>query len=276
MSKAFLGSSFDIHGGGRDLVFPHHENEIAQSESANEKSYASYWIHSGLLTIDKQKMSKSLGNHLTIRDFLKSWHPEVLRLSFIERHYSSNIDFSAKVFAHSRRRLLYFYETLQHLETRSAKDIPNQGNTQAKMPFDPKEFRDEFHKAMSDDFNTAAAIVAINRLFRLSNQLISEKPSAINITTTQKVLSLIRELASALGLFQNETKNTLDQLKRQVLPELGISEEDIVRAIIERSIARQSKQWEQSDRIRDELLAKGITLCDDVNTTTWSIKNHEE
>ncbi|MCX6129598.1 MAG: cysteine--tRNA ligase [Proteobacteria bacterium] len=113
MAKMYLGASFDIHGGGRDLVFPHHENEIAQSEAANGCNYARYWIHSGLLTINKQKMSKSLGNHILIHDFVKRFPGEVLRLAYLQYHYSSNVDFTEQTFRQAARRLLYFYESLQ-------------------------------------------------------------------------------------------------------------------------------------------------------------------
>ena len=115
MAKNSLGDNFDIHGGGRDLVFPHHENEIAQSESANQCSYANIWVHSGLLTIEKQKMSKSLGNHILIQDFLKKWAPEVLRLAYLNQQYSSNSDFSENVFKSCARKLLYYYESLHLL-----------------------------------------------------------------------------------------------------------------------------------------------------------------
>ncbi len=116
MSRRYLGDTFDIHGGGRDLIFPHHENEIAQSEAANGSTFAKYWIHSGLMTIDKQKMSKSLGNSITVKQFLAKWHREVLLLGFMQNHYRSNIDFSESVFRDCKRRLLYYYECLAALD----------------------------------------------------------------------------------------------------------------------------------------------------------------
>ena len=121
MAKKHLGDTFDIHGGGRDLVFPHHENEIAQSESANSCTYCNYWVHSGLLTINKQKMSKSLGNHILISDFVSKYPGEVLRLAYLQYHYSSNVDFSEAVFNNCLKKLLYFYETLQDLDLIAAK-----------------------------------------------------------------------------------------------------------------------------------------------------------
>ncbi len=275
MSKALLGASFDIHGGGRDLVFPHHENEIAQSESANDAPYASCWIHSGLMTIEKQKMSKSLGNHITIRDFLKSWPAEVLRLSFVERHYSSNIDFSQKVFTTSRRRLLYYYETLAQLAKWLDKAASPEKGPFAEG-FSYEEHREAFHQAMSDDFNTCAAIVEINRLFRLANQVIASKKSAAKWNTIAACHTLIHEFGDVLGLFKSDPDTIIDQLKKQVLPELGVTEEEINEAIADRKKARDEKNWQKSDEIRDQLLAKGIELRDDVNTTTWSIKHQEE
>ncbi|NDE17689.1 cysteine--tRNA ligase, partial [bacterium] len=173
MSKEYLGNSFEIHGGGRDLVFPHHENEIAQSESANKAPYASCWMHCGLLTIEKQKMSKSLGNHITIQDFLKSWTPEVLRFGILQYHYSSNVDFSKAVFQQCHRRLLYFYETLDLLNQMAPEKV--------SAPADPLNHHwliGEFHKAMSDDFNTAAALASLNKAMKAGRELAAGKKSA--------------------------------------------------------------------------------------------------
>ena len=154
MSKMYLGDHFDIHGGGRDLVFPHHENEIAQSESANNCCYANIWMHSGLLTINKQKMSKSLGNHLFIKDFVKQYPGEVLRLAYLSHHYTSNVDFSEEVFKQCTERLLYFYETLEALDELAQKA----SEKTLAQGHNPEDVTKSFHKEMENDFGTVGAL----------------------------------------------------------------------------------------------------------------------
>jgi cysteinyl-tRNA synthetase len=171
MAKAYLGETFEIHGGGRDLVFPHHENEIAQSESANGKPFAKHWLHNGLLTINKQKMSKSLGNHLLIRDAVKRWPAEVIRLGIVSAHYSSNVDFSEQMFQMLFQRLNYYYSTLVALDEVAAGAAPD-SSVAGLSEYDPERVREQFHEAMCDDFNTAVALAGINAAFRRANELV--------------------------------------------------------------------------------------------------------
>lgn len=268
MAKKFLGDSFDIHGGGRDLVFPHHENEIAQSEAANGCDYATSWIHSGLVTIDKQKMSKSLGNHISIKDFLTKWPAEVLRLSYLERSYGSNIDFSDEVFRQSRCRLLYFYETLEAL-SKNQKAYDEKVSTMDG--FDPEKEKALFHKAMSDDFNTAKAVAQLGNLFKIANQVLKKKNSDSKNKTLALLLETIKELSSVFNLFKDDASQAIASLKKQLLPELGITEDEINTLIAERKTARENKDWTKSDEARDKLLARGIVLKDDVDKTTWTV-----
>jgi cysteinyl-tRNA synthetase len=267
MSKAVLGESFDIHGGGLDLIFPHHENEMAQSESANCCTYATYWIYSGLLTIDKQKMSKSLGNQIPIKAFLDQWPAEVLRLGYLERHYSSNIDFSERVFMTTRRRLLYYYETLQQLDEISG-DEPS-------APIYPElvklDLIGRFHKAMSDDFNTSLATAEMLQAFKLGNQILKRKADKSRARTAAELAVELRTLGNVLGLFSESPQTFISRLKAQVLPELGMTEAEILHAIDQRNQARAAKEWSESDRIRDSLLAKGIELRDGPQGTGWAI-----
>ncbi len=273
MSKEFLGNSFEIHGGGRDLVFPHHENEIAQSESANKAPYAACWMHCGLLTIDRQKMSKSLGNHITIQDFLKSWSPEVLRLGILQYHYGSNVDFSKSVFQQCHRRLLYFYETLDLLGQMvadggaSATDL---ASTSSHWLFA------DFHKAMSDDFNTAAALGALNKSMKAARELISGKKSPPKIIESSQLLNGIKEVAQVLGLFEAEPKVATRDLKMRLLPELGITEGEIQAAIQRRADARAARDFAAADAARGELLTRGIELRDGTQETQWTVRYTEE
>lgn len=268
MAKQFLGKTFDIHGGGRDLVFPHHENEIAQSESANKCEYANVWIHSGLLTIDKQKMSKSLGNHISINQFLQEWPAEVLKLSYLERHYSSNIDFSNKVFKDGLKKLLYYYETIAELEK-----IAKQDSTQKNylMGFDPEKIRSNFKKQMNDDFGTPSALVEIATVFKTANQILKKKDDTQKFHTAFAILELVKELGKVLNLFHNDASTFIEDLKNRLLPDLHITREEISEKISQRNAARENKDWSLSDQIRDELLAKGIELRDNNSGTNWTI-----
>ncbi|MEY4630520.1 MAG: hypothetical protein RIQ81_640 [Pseudomonadota bacterium] len=266
MSKAYLGNSFEIHGGGRDLVFPHHENEIAQSESANNAPYASCWMHCGLLTIEKQKMSKSLGNHITIQDFLKSWTPEVLRFGILQYHYSSNVDFSKAVFANCHRRLLYFYETLDLLAQMAPERSP--------APADHWLLA-EFNKSMADDFNTAAALAALSKAMKSGRELAAGKKSAPKLVEAAQLRDAILKVGGVLGLFDAEPIAATRDLKMRLLPELGITEAEILSAIKRRADARAAKDFAAADAARNELLARGIELRDGTAGTDWSIRYTE-
>ena len=268
MAKKFLGANFDIHGGGLDLVFPHHENEIAQSESANCCAYANVWMHSGLLTINRQKMSKSLGNFITIKDFLKKWPGEVLRLGYLQNHYSSNIDFSEDIFKSCRKRLLYYYETLKALSDFSGSE---EGYQEAKAKLPISQFREDFHKQMSENFNTSGAIACINEVMKQANQLVKKKKNAENKNTVLCLSKLLSEWGTVLGLFQRDPAVFIESLKMQLLPELGIKKQDIESLLAERWKARQSKDWARSDELRDELRAKGIVINDGTTSSTWTI-----
>lgn len=274
MSKEFLGDTFEIHGGGRDLVFPHHENEIAQSESANAAPYAKYWMHCGLLTIEKQKMSKSLGNHITIQDFLKSWTPEVLRLGILQYHYTSNVDFSKAVFQQCHRRLLYFYETLQLLEETNPESTSiNESN--AKSHGESYWVIEEFHKAMCDDFNTAAAIAVINKAMKSGRELVSGKKTDARKAEVGKLRGAILTIGDVLGLFGQNPAMAARDLKTRLLPELGITEGEIEAAITRRAEARAARDFATADAVRGELLSRGIELRDGAQGTGWGINYTE-
>ena len=269
MAKKYLGTEFDIHGGGRDLVFPHHENEIAQSESANGCDYARYWIHSGLMTINKQKMSKSLGNQITISDFLERWPAEVLRLAFLQQHYTSDVDFSEQVFRDCARRLLYSYETLRILDEIAGANPPD-----APLPegFDPQKVREEFHANMSNDFNTPCALRDLNLTMRRCRDLQSMKKSAGKKAAAAAMAKVLRELFAVQGLLQEDPAAFIEGLKLKILPELGLDTATIDASLEERSAARREKDWQRSDQIRDDLLGKGIEIMDTPGGTRWTIR----
>lgn len=262
MSCKHLGKSFEIHGGGRDLVFPHHENEIAQSEAANDAPYASIWAHSGLLTIDHQKMSKSLGNHISIQKFLQDWPAEVLRLGFLMNHYSSNIDFSQNFFQTCHKRLLYYYEGLVAMDEYA-------GATSSTAD---KGTIESFHAAMSDDFNTVAAISALNKAFKQARELMTGKKNPQKQSEVACIAAAIRETGQVLGLFREEAASHVQSIKLKLLPSLGITEAEIQSAITERKDARAAKDFARGDQVRDQMASRGIELRDTPQGTVWSIK----
>lgn len=277
MSEYYLGKTFDIHGGGRDLIFPHHENEIAQSESANEVPLCNYWLHSGLLTVNKQKMSKSLKNHIYIKDFIKDYPSEVLRYSVLQHHYSSNIDFSKNVFDTALKRLLYYYTTLYQLQKLNNLSIQHHKS----LEIDKSEYKNlnkdkilvNFHKAMSDDFNTSLALADLNNVFKKINDIINNKKLSKSLNIDYHSLyKVIKEVFGVLGLLKEEPIHFIQNAKNQVAKNMGIDIKKIEDMILQRNEARKFKNYALADDIRKQLLDLGIEIMDSKDTTEWSIK----
>ena len=264
MAKRYLGKSFELHGGGRDLVFPHHENEIAQSEAANDAPYANHWLHSGLLTINHQKMSKSLGNQITIQKFLEKWPAEVLRLGFLMNHYQSNADFSQQLFQTCHRRLLYYYEALDSMAQYAEAVAPSDAAKAA--------ITEPFHAAMSDDFNNAAALGVLNKAFKQARDQMTGKKSPQKQADIAASRAALLETGGVLGLFKANATDEILRIKRQILPDLGITEPEIEQAVQRRKDARAAKDFQASDRVRDEMASRGIELRDTPQGTVWSIR----
>jgi cysteinyl-tRNA synthetase len=280
MSQKYLGETLDIHGGGKDLIFPHHENEIAQSEAATGKPFARYWIHNGFVNINKEKMSKSLGNILTIKEILKLWHPEVLRLFFLSHHYRSPVDYSEDSLLDAKTGLDRFYITLHAIQEELQKPISIKQKKGDLTPIESarktvESFQARFEEAMDDDFNTAQALgyfydlqTALNGLLTLSRgQPTDEIRSLLNQGNDH---FLNRGLS--LGLFREEPKVYTDKQKKGGLKKLGLLEEDILNLIEARKTARENKDWKKADEIRSDLLSKGIVLEDTPSGTTWKLK----
>ena len=279
MSMKYLGETFDIHGGGKDLVFPHHENEIAQSEGATGKPFARYWIHNGFININKEKMSKSLGNILTIKEVLKEWHPEVLRLFFLSSHYRSPLDYSEESLKEAKAGLDRFYSTLKAVQDELERPVQPPKDKPAQIPEPSRQaiesFRARFEEAMDDDFNTAQAMGYLFDLQTHLNSLLALSKGR----PTEEMLSLLKKggdhfsnAGSVFGLFREDPENYLDTQKRAGLKKLTISEEEILKLIEARNAARKEKNWKRSDEIRNELLNKGIVLEDTPSGTSWKLK----
>lgn len=253
MSKKYLGEEIDIHAGGEDLVFPHHENEIAQSECCNGKDFAKYWLHNAFLNIDNRKMSKSLGNFFTVREIGEKYDLQVLRFFMLSAHYRSPLNFSADLMEASKtslERIITAVENLKFLLGNAAEQELSQEEKESLKQADA--FAAKFDEAMDDDFNTADAISAIFEFVKYANTNVSAENSKAFI---QAVLDKMISLCDVLGIIVDK--------KEEILAE------DIEKMIEDRQAARKAKDFKKADEIRDELLAKGIVLEDTREGVKW-------
>jgi cysteinyl-tRNA synthetase len=277
MSQRYLGDTLDIHGGGKDLIFPHHENEIAQAEGATGRPFVRFWLHNGFVNIAKEKMSKSLGNFLTIKEILKDYHPEVVRLFLLSRHYRSPIDFSTQSMEEARQNLVRFYQTLAGID----EAFPNTATTgKQKGKASPEEtaarkkvdaFTQRFEEAMDDDFNTAAALAPLFELSRDLNRIL-QNPSAQGTEILRQGKEAFAVTGKVLGIFQQDPSVFLDKEQQRKAHKLTITPEEIEKLIAERNQARSKKNWARADEIRDHLASQGIILEDGPQGTIWRIQ----
>lgn len=239
MAMEELGEQFDIHGGGLDLQFPHHENEIAQSEAASGKPFANYWLHVGMLQVNNEKMAKSVGNFFTIADVLKKHHAEIIRYFLLSSHYRSPLNYSEENLQLAGRSLMRLYQCLKDIVVTNENDLD-------------EHWIEQYNKAMNDDFNTP---IALSVLFQLSHE--------INKTKSAKLAATLKHLAGTLGLLQESAERFL---------QAGLASEDmdgIEKLVEERLQARVNKDWARADEIRKILLEQGIELEDGAEGTTW-------
>ncbi len=256
MSMHYLGESFDIHGGGKDLIFPHHENEIAQSEGFSGQPFVKYWLHNGFVNINQEKMSKSLGNFFTIKDILAKYPAEVVRFFLLSSHYRSPIDFSDKSLDEAKRGLERFHNTF-----RSVENLPENKGDDKGLNTAIEQCQQDFEAAMDDDFNTAAAIGALFELLKQVNLVVGQ--SSPPTQALKAAVAKIKELGSVIGLFTAKKTS---------------GSEDTVNALMEllielRRQARQNKDWATADQIRQRLAELGLQLEDTPQGTTWYWKS---
>jgi cysteinyl-tRNA synthetase len=269
MSVAYLGETFDIHGGGRDLVFPHHENEIAQSEGAYEKPFARYWIHNGFVNINNEKMSKSLGNFLLIRDILKSYHPDSVRLFLLSNHYRSPIDYTEKAMEEAETGIDKIYSLMKRVEDK--KEIAEKGAVNK-----PGEYWDRFLEAMDDDFNTARATGILFDAVRHINRLMDENGNIITGDTGKIINSVYNDISGisgVLGILSDKTGAYFDKRKAKYLENRSIDPSLIDYMVKERFDARNAKNWKKADEIRKKLSDMGITIEDRPEGTVWKFSS---
>ena len=276
MSKKYLGDSFDIHGGGKDLIFPHHENEIAQSMGATGSPFVSIWVHHGFVTIKDEKMSKSLGNFLTIRDVLGRFQPEALRLFVFLTHYQSPLNYSEAAIQDAEVGLERLYECLAEIAQLPESGDAGKGSAISKKDMAKLESLEErFQKAMDNDFNSAQALAQLFDAVKILNKIIRVLPgvpSQQDIDLLRNTGGKLKELANILGLLTEDPVTHVEALQERRIKELGLDPATIEALIQERSEARQNKDWARGDAIRDELLAKGVELKDGPAGTTWKVK----
>ncbi|MBI2962817.1 MAG: cysteine--tRNA ligase [Deltaproteobacteria bacterium] len=260
MSTALLGQPFDLHCGGEDLIFPHHENEIAQSEGAAGKPFARGFLHNSFVRINEEKMSKSLGNVFAIRDIAERLPAEALRLFLISTHYRSPMDFSLEAVAESFRALVRLYETLARADARGAR-----GPQAAPAPLPPTPRLEPLVAALDDDLNTARAVAVLFDLVRELNRALD----AGDVAAAAALRRDVSAAAAVLGVGERRSEEFLDAERRRALAAAGLAAGEVARCIAERAAARSAKDWKRADELRRGLAAAGIVLEDGAAGTTW-------
>lgn len=269
-----LGEMIDIHGGGKDLMFPHHENEIAQSEALTGKEFVKYWSHCGLIKINGEKMSKSLGNSLTIRDALENYNYEVIKYTMLSKHYTSDIDLLDSDFELAEKHMYYFYTTILDMEN-YIQDFQKEEIEKLREDDITERITLDFERAMDDDFNTVVALSNLHDIFKYVNGIMKtakkiDKQYTAN--TIASILKAIRKVYGVLGMFEQNSKEFIKEMKEKYSKKLNIDKDFIENKIKERIVAKKEKDFILADKIREELKNKGILLMDTIEGTNWDIK----
>jgi cysteinyl-tRNA synthetase len=277
----YLGETFDIHGGGKDLIFPHHENEIAQSEAATGRPFVRYWLHNGFVNINAEKMSKSLGNFFTIKEVLEKYDSELLRFFLLSAHYRSPLDFSDQNLTEAEAGMERIYKSLAGIDeylasggAEPATAAASPGGAELELQEKAGTFMDRFREALDDDFNTALAIGNLFDLVRSINRVLAETGGSSGLVGELLAAARgnITEMGGVLGLFTSDPALYLEGIKGRKVAGLAIAPEEIDRLVAERNAARKARDFARSDEIRDTLLARGIELLDGAQGTTWKVK----
>jgi cysteinyl-tRNA synthetase len=279
MSEDYLGASFDIHGGGKDLIFPHHENEIAQSEAAFGDTFVRYWIHNGFVNINHEKMSKSLGNFLMIKDIVKMYHPEAVRLFLLSHHYRSPVDFTDLAIKNVAAGLDKIYAMLERAE-KFLGSLPNHHSEYHEDIVPEKNFWELFCNAMEDDFNTAQGVGYIYDAVRTINRLLDEADTAVQLRKAEDINNRqiiynecvnIMKMTNILGLLAESPGTYFQQKKEKVIDKASIDRDMIEALIQDRKDARIAKDFKKADEIRDQLKEMNIEIEDRPEGTVWKV-----
>jgi cysteinyl-tRNA synthetase len=284
MSTKYLGETFDIHGGGRDLVFPHHENEIAQSEAASGKQFVRFFVHNGFVTNDGVKMAKSLGNVIPIREVVDETDRETVRLLLLSHHYRSPVDFSHKALTEASENMEGFYLLIRELEDRleaspssrvDKEKISEEIRSGEKTRFESLlKFPERFEEALDDDFNTALAIGHLFDMARVLNRILHHPSddSALDVSLLSLGREFMKTYGQILGLFQSDPESYLEERKTKSLKKASLDEDEVGLLVKERELARAEKNWKRADEIRDHLGSHNILLEDGPDGTRWRFK----
>jgi cysteinyl-tRNA synthetase len=270
LSQKYLGETFDIHGGGKDLIFPHHENEITQSRMGTDGAFARFWIHNGLVTVEGRKMSKSLNNFLSIREAVARFFPETIRYTILRHHYRANIDFSEKSFYDAYQRLIYLYQSLLRVQELEAQELE-----EANSPVALGEFSaiPGFVEAMDDDFNTARALAHLEGLVRKLNDYLAAKTPKLKQKRPLVVAAFaeLRRCFDVLGLLTGQPREALDHIRSYLVEAKQLNAAEIESLVLERENARAEKDWTRADALRTRLLELGVQLMDSPQGTEWQV-----
>jgi cysteinyl-tRNA synthetase len=262
MSHEYLGEGFDIHGGGKDLIFPHHENEIAQSEALFGTQFVKYWIHNGFVDINHEKMSKSLGNFTMIKEVLEKYSPEVIRMFLLSKHYRSPIDYSEQSMHEVSMGLDRIYGFLERLENRG---IRPEGSENGPL-------WQAFAEAMNDDFNSAKALAAVFDTVKKGNKLLDDSPDQLEDSVTADLTQVrkdMADIAGILGVFLKSPSDWFADKKEKGVAEMAVDPATVEALIAERTRARKDRNFARADEIRDQLQQMNIVLEDGPSGTTW-------
>ncbi len=274
MCEKYVPLPLDIHGGGQDLIFPHHENEIAQSEACGENLLARFWVHNGFVQINSEKMSKSLGNFFTIRDILKSFLPEVLRYFLLTIHYRSPLDFSFDALEDAEKGIRRIYTAIGSIEERLAQDSWTDTAIPEEFEQELDQIENNFTIAMEDDLNTANALGQIFTMLRLAGRLDENKKlqkSKFAKEIFERILTNMKNWSPLFAIFETTPQDFLTSLKDSKILRKNINTEEIEQILAKRATARIEKDFAQSDALRDVLLGKEIIVKDTANGQTWDI-----
>ncbi len=266
MSMHYIGETLDIHGGGADLIFPHHENEIAQSESLTGHTLANFWVHNGLLMVGGEKMSKSLHNDIEIRDWLKKYHTEVIRYLFLTNHYRSHVQFVPQRYVDATKTVYQVYKTL----ARADEALKASQESFNKVSF--AEMIQRFEAVMDDDFNTVPVIAFILQAVKeINGELDKGTTNDHGSSVTDMNVRFIRHVGNVIGLFDLDASTVIKEIEDMYLQNAGLSRTEIDSIVSQRSEVRKREDFILADSIRDELLKKGISVVDGIEVTTWEL-----
>ena len=276
MSERFVDLPLDIHGGGQDLIFPHHENERAQSIAASGRDFVRYWMHNGFVQVKNEKMSKSLGNFFTLRDIYAQFLPEVLRFFLLSQHYRSPLDFSFEGLQEAEKGLKRIYQTKSNLESMPASSSGSKGS---ELPPDIKEdiqaTSSQWQNSLEDDLNTAAALGYAFHLARVANRILEDKglrKAADAGQTCREILSILKELGAVLGLFQEDSSQFLHTLRSNRADRAGLDPGQVEDLIRQRQQARKDRDFARADSLRDQLAELGVSVQDTPAGPVWDVE----